>query len=61
MVYALPVKCGTVRISLKDNNFYCALFRKMYNNDDNDGILKPTYFTKTFPQNVSRYVITFKI
>ena len=61
MVYALPVKCGTVRISLKENNFYCALVRKMYNNDHNNGNLIPTYFTKLFPQNVSRYVITFKI
>lgn len=38
MVYALTVKCGTVRISLKENNFYRALFREMHNNDDNDGI-----------------------
>jgi len=57
MVYALTVKCGTFRISTKKNNFYCALFRKMYDNDD---ILIPTYFTQTFPQNVSRYGITFK-
>ena len=58
MVYALPVKCGTVRISLKENNFYCALFRKTYN-DENGGILIATYCTNTLLQNVSRYVITF--
>jgi len=33
----------------------------MYNNDDKDDILIPMHFTKTFPPNVSRYVITLKI